>query len=207
MALVVVFDLKGATCVHLKYYPRNTYKYWTFTVCVFCKIQSQLQRSSYWISGVHLTQLPFCNLSQIWLLWFTCDIYCVTTTFKLILSVQVPNIVFLLSKIYVIHFVMASVFLKFELTLHKSLFCLIVLKTPRIVEEIFGHAIYKGCSKSIGPLVGKNTVIYLAVWNPNPLQSSLLGDAHTSSSGPAIAGNISGKLLVESCSAGLSRSA
>ena len=56
---------------------------------------------------------------------------------------------------------------------------------------------YEGCSKSIGPLVGKNTIIYLDVWNPNPLQSSLLGDAHTSSSGPAIAGNISGKLLVE----------
>jgi len=66
---------------------------------------------------------------------------------------------------------------------------------------------YEGCSKSIGPLVGKNTIIYLDVWNPNPLQSSILGDAHTSSSGPAIAGNISGKLLVESCSAGLSRSA
>ena len=63
---------------------------------------------------------------------------------------------------------------------------------------------YEGCSKSIGPLVGKNTIIYLHVWNPNPLQSSLLGDAHTSSTGPAIAGNISGKLLVES--AGLSRS-
>ena len=41
---------------------------------------------------------------------------------------------------------------------------------------------YGGCSKSIGPLVGKNTIIYLDVWNPNPLQSSLLGDAHTSSS-------------------------
>ena len=68
-------------------------------------------------------------------------------------------------------------------------------------------ASYEGCSKSIGPLVGKNTLIYLDVWNPNPLQSSLLGDAHTSSSGPAIAGNISGKLFVESCSAGLSRSA
>jgi len=68
-------------------------------------------------------------------------------------------------------------------------------------------ALYEGCSKSIGPLVGKNTIIYLDVWNPNPLQNSLLGDAHTSSSGPAIAGNISGKLLVESCSAGLSRSA
>ena len=66
---------------------------------------------------------------------------------------------------------------------------------------------YEGCSKSIGPLVGKNTIIYLDVWNPNPLQSTLLGDAHTSSSGPAIAGNISGKLLVESCSAGLSHSA
>jgi len=66
---------------------------------------------------------------------------------------------------------------------------------------------YEVCSKSIGPLVGKNTIIYLDVWKSNPLQSSLFGNAHTSSSGPAIAGNISGKLLVESCSAGLSRSA
>lgn len=81
-------------------------------MCVFCKIQSQLQRSSYWISRVHLTQLPYCNLLQNWLVWFTCDIYYVTTTFKWILNLQVPNIMFLLSKIYVIHFVMASVFLK-----------------------------------------------------------------------------------------------
>jgi len=66
---------------------------------------------------------------------------------------------------------------------------------------------YKGCTKSIRPLVGKNTIIYFDVWNTNPLQSSLLGNAHTSSSGPAIAGNISGKLLVESCTAGLSHSA
>ena len=37
---------------------------------------------------------------------------------------------------------------------------------------------YVACSISIGPLVGKNTIIYFDVWNPNPLQSSLLGDAH-----------------------------
>jgi hypothetical protein len=30
----------------------------------------------------------------------------------------------------------------YEPTLHKSLFILIVLKTPRNVEEIFGHAVY-----------------------------------------------------------------
>ena len=66
---------------------------------------------------------------------------------------------------------------------------------------------YVGCTKSIGPLVGKNTIIYFDVWNPNPLQSSLLGNAHISSSGPAFAGNISGKLLMESRTAGLSRSA
>jgi hypothetical protein len=59
--------------------------------------------------------------------------------------------------------------------------------------------LYEVCSKSIGPFVGKNTIIYFDVWTPHPLQSSLLGNAHTSSSGPAIAGNISGKLLVESC--------
>ena len=33
-------------------------------------------------------------------------------------------------------------FSSYELTLHKSLFCLIVFKTPRIVEEIFGRAVY-----------------------------------------------------------------
>ena len=65
---------------------------------------------------------------------------------------------------------------------------------------------YVVCSKSIRPLVGKNTIIYFDVWNPNPLQSSLLGNAHTSSSSPAIAGNISGKLPVESYPAGLSLS-
>jgi hypothetical protein len=65
---------------------------------------------------------------------------------------------------------------------------------------------YMVCSKSIGPLVGKNT-IYLDVWNPNSLQSRLLGNAHTSSGGPVIAENISGKLCVDSCPAWLSRSA
>ena len=67
--------------------------------------------------------------------------------------------------------------------------------------------IYMVCSKSIEPLVSKNTIIYLDIGNPNPLQCNLLGNANTSSSGPAIAGNISGKLLVESYLAGLSRSA
>jgi len=33
-------------------------------------------------------------------------------------------------------------FSSYELTLYKSLFCLIVLKTSRNVEEIFGHAVY-----------------------------------------------------------------
>jgi len=69
------------------------------------------------------------------------------------------------------------------------------------------HILYVAYSVSIGPLVDKNTIIYFDVWNPNLLQCSLFGNAHTSSSGPAIAGNISGKLLVESCTAGLSRSA
>ena len=69
------------------------------------------------------------------------------------------------------------------------------------------RGLYVGCTKSIGPLVGKNTIIYFDIWNPNPLQSSLLGNAHISSSSPAIAGNVSGKLLVESCTAGPSRSA
>jgi hypothetical protein len=36
--------------------------------------------------------------------------------------------------------------------------------------------------KIIEPLVGRNTFIDLEVQNPNPLQSSLLGDAHTSPS-------------------------
>lgn len=142
VALVVVFDLKGATCVHMKYDPRNTYKYWTSTVCVFCKIQSQLQRSSYWILRVHLTQLPYCNLSEIWLVWFACDVYYVTTTFKLILSLQVPNIVFLLSKIYVIHFVMASLFLKLWADIAWNSLLYNCLEDSRIVEEIFGHAVY-----------------------------------------------------------------
>ena len=30
--------------------------------------------------------------------------------------------------------------------------------------------LYEGCSKSFGPLVGKNTVIYLDVWNPIPFK-------------------------------------
>jgi len=66
---------------------------------------------------------------------------------------------------------------------------------------------YVFCSKRIGPLVGKYTIIYLDLCNPNPLQISLLGKTHTFSSGPAIAGNIFGKLLFYSCVAVLSRSA
>jgi hypothetical protein len=38
------------------------------------------------------------------------------------------------------------------------------------------------CSKSIEPLVGRNTFIGLEVQNPIPLQSSLLGNAHNSPS-------------------------
>ena len=77
----------------------------------------------------------------------------------------------------------------------------------RLLVRPLESFVYVGCTKSIRPLVSKNTIIYFDVWNPNPLQSSLLGNAHTSSSGPAIAGNISGKVLVESCTAGPSRSA
>jgi hypothetical protein len=53
------------------------------------------------------------------------------------------------------------------------------------------------CSKSIEPLVGRNTFIDLEVQNPNPLQSSFLGNAHTSPSASAIVGNTSGKRLLE----------
>jgi hypothetical protein len=53
------------------------------------------------------------------------------------------------------------------------------------------------CSKSIEPLVGRNTFIDLEVQNPNPLQSSLLGNAHTSPSTSAIVGNTSGTRLLE----------
>jgi hypothetical protein len=56
---------------------------------------------------------------------------------------------------------------------------------------------YVVCSKSIEPLVGRNTFIDLEVQNPNPLQSSLLGDAHTSPSASAIVGNTSGTRLLE----------
>jgi hypothetical protein len=53
------------------------------------------------------------------------------------------------------------------------------------------------CSKSIEPLVSRNTFIDLEVQNPNPLQSSLLGNAHTSPSASAIFGNTSGTRLLE----------
>jgi hypothetical protein len=53
------------------------------------------------------------------------------------------------------------------------------------------------CSKSIEPLVGGNTFIDLEIQNSNPLQSSLLGDAHTSPSTSAIVGNTSGTRLLE----------
>jgi hypothetical protein len=57
--------------------------------------------------------------------------------------------------------------------------------------------IYVVCSKSIEPLIGRNTFIDLEVQNPNPLQSSLLGNAHTSPSASAIVGNTSGTRLLE----------
>jgi hypothetical protein len=57
--------------------------------------------------------------------------------------------------------------------------------------------IYVVCSKSIEPLVGRNTFIDLEVQNPHPLQSSLLGNAHTSPSVSAIVGNTSGTRLLE----------
>lgn len=44
-------------------------------------------------------------------------------------------------------------------------------------------------SKSIEPLVGKNTFINLETRNTYPLQNSLLGNAHTSPSAPPIIGN------------------
>jgi hypothetical protein len=57
--------------------------------------------------------------------------------------------------------------------------------------------IYMVCSKSIEPLVGRNTFIDLEIQNPNPLQSSLFGNAHTSLSTSAIVGNTSGMRLLE----------
>jgi hypothetical protein len=57
--------------------------------------------------------------------------------------------------------------------------------------------LYVVCSKSIEPLVGRNTFIDLEVQNPNPLQSSLLGNAHTSPSASTIVGNTSGTHLLE----------
>jgi hypothetical protein len=56
---------------------------------------------------------------------------------------------------------------------------------------------YMVCSKSIKPLAGRNTFIDLEVQNPNPLQISLLGNAHTSPSTSAIVGNTSGTRLLE----------
>jgi hypothetical protein len=56
---------------------------------------------------------------------------------------------------------------------------------------------YVVCSKSTEPLVGRNTFIDLEVQNPNPFQSSLLGNAHTSPNGSAIVGNTSGTRLLE----------
>jgi len=39
--------------------------------------------------------------------------------------------------------------------MHKNLYLM--------MEEISFEVTYEGCSKSIGPLVGKNTIIYLEV--------------------------------------------
>jgi hypothetical protein len=44
---------------------------------------------------------------------------------------------------------------------------------------------------------GRQKDIDLEAQNPNPLQSSLLGNARTSPSASAIVGNISGKRLLE----------
>jgi hypothetical protein len=59
------------------------------------------------------------------------------------------------------------------------------------------YTLYVVCSNSIEPLVGRNTFIDLEVQNPNPLQSSLLGNAHTSPSASVIVGNTSGTRLLE----------
>jgi hypothetical protein len=69
------------------------------------------------------------------------------------------------------------------------------------------QATYLVCLKSIEPLVGRNAFIDLEVQNPNPLQSTLLGNAHTSPSASAIVGNTSGTRLLEWLSAGSSHSA
>jgi hypothetical protein len=70
--------------------------------------------------------------------------------------------------------------------------CLYIIWSSRIP-----HNIYMVCSKSIEPLVGRNKFIDLEVQNPNPLQSSLLGNAHTSPIASAIVGNTSGTRLLE----------
>jgi hypothetical protein len=59
-----------------------------------------------------------------------------------------------------------------------------------------GTCIYVVCSKSIEPLVSRNTFIDLEVQHPNPVQSSLLGNAHTSPSASAIVGSTSGTRLL-----------
>lgn len=51
---------------------------------------------------------------------------------------------------------------------------------------------YKGCSKSIELLLAKIILIELEIRNTNLLQSSLLGNAHTSPNNPANVGNTSG---------------
>jgi hypothetical protein len=59
------------------------------------------------------------------------------------------------------------------------------------------YHIYVVCSKGIETLVGRKTFIDLEAQNPNPLQSSLLGNANTSPSASAIVGNTSGTRLLE----------
>ena len=49
-----------------------------------------------------------------------------------------------------------------------------------IIYHVSFFLMYEGCSKSIEPLVGKSIFIDLEIRNFHPLQSSLLGDAHTS---------------------------
>jgi hypothetical protein len=59
------------------------------------------------------------------------------------------------------------------------------------------EVLYVVCSKSIEPLVGRNAFFDLEVQNPNPLQSSLLGNAYTSPSASTIVGNTSGTRILE----------
>jgi hypothetical protein len=69
------------------------------------------------------------------------------------------------------------------------------MNMPGLSQEYTLHI--HGVLKNIEPLVGRNTFIDLEVRNPNPLHSSLLGNARTSPSASAIVGNTSGTRLLE----------